>query len=463
MDRSFVYPGSIPQDTDVLHASQWAMIAIGYLVQAAIGSNTFADGLACAPTTVASLSVVVGPGVIGQLATVDSGGFGSLPADTNPLMKLGINETSITFALAAPSTAGQSINYLIEGQMQESDTVPVVLPYYNASNPAVPYSGPSNTGTAQNTQRIQRATMQVQAGSSAVTGTQSTPGADSGWVPLWIVTVNNGQTQITSSSIYKAPAAPFLGGKVSQQRVKLTSNLTLYVGAGGNDLNNGLSANTAFLTVQAAANAAVMQYDTNGFGIIINITGSGTFGPLVVSQGLTGGGSISFTCTPGAVALASTTGPAVNVTGCTVYFSNLVFGTSGSGTNGIVVSGGGSVFLTGCWGGSCVNAIYLANYGGSINFSGNNNISGNAPSAIQADGGGSINIPGSAIVNFIGTPAYTQVLFASLGGVITCTSATFTGSATGSKYLCNMGGLISANSSIPGSTAGTTNLGGQYG
>jgi hypothetical protein len=137
MDRSLVYPGSIPLDTDLLNTNRNAMTALGYLAQMVLGTNTFVDGLGCTPTVPASLTVSVGPGSITTLSVVDTLAYGSLPADSvDPLVKMGINLTSTSFTLAPPTTSGQSINYLIQAALQESDADPVVLPYYNAANPA---------------------------------------------------------------------------------------------------------------------------------------------------------------------------------------------------------------------------------------------------------------------------------------------------------------------------------------
>ena len=148
MDRNIVYPGSIPLDTDLLSVNRNVMIALGYLTQAVLGGTTVADGLACAPTTPASMSVTIAPGSIMQMLVIDAISYGSLPADsTDPLVKMGINAVATTFSLVAPTSSGQEVNYLVEAALQESDTNPVVLPYYNAANPAQPYSGPNNAGT----------------------------------------------------------------------------------------------------------------------------------------------------------------------------------------------------------------------------------------------------------------------------------------------------------------------------
>ncbi len=181
MDRTIVYPGAIPLDTDLLNSNRNTMLALGALIGATLGSTSIYDGLAVTPTTPASLSVQAAPGCITQLTTVDASGYGSLPADTaDPLMKMGINVASTVLTLSAPAVSGQSINFLIEATFQEADLNPVVLPYYNAANPASPYLGPNNAGTAQATRRVQSVQLAAKPGAAATTGTQTTPAVDAG-------------------------------------------------------------------------------------------------------------------------------------------------------------------------------------------------------------------------------------------------------------------------------------------
>lgn len=215
MDRNLVYPGSIPLDTDLLSANRNFMIALGYLAQAVLGSSPIVDGLACIPTAPSSMTVNVGPGMISQLSTVDTLPYGSLPADTvDPLLKVGINISATSFTVVAPSTSGQSTNYLVQVAFQESDSVPIVLPYYNASSPSQPYSGPANAGTAQYTVRTQTVELQLKPGTPAISGTQTTPPVDNGWIGLYVITASYGQTSITAANITTLPTAPFMAWKL---------------------------------------------------------------------------------------------------------------------------------------------------------------------------------------------------------------------------------------------------------
>ncbi len=218
------------------------MVALGYLAQAVLGTSPVVDGLACVPTSPASLGVTVQPGSITQLSVVDTLAFGSLPADTtDPLLKMGINLQPVSFTLAAPTTSGQAINYLIQAALQEADTGAIVLPYYNAANPSQPYSGPANSGIAQNTQRIQRVQLQLKAGAPAAAGSQSTPPIDSGWVGLYVITVAYGQTSVTASAIATLPGAPLLSWKLPALRPGFASGVQIYTASGNFVVPAGVS------------------------------------------------------------------------------------------------------------------------------------------------------------------------------------------------------------------------------
>lgn len=214
MDRLMVYPGAIPLDTDVLSVERNVMKALGWLAQAMLGTSTGVAGLACTPTIPASMSVNIGPGALWAQAVTDQTNFGSLPADSSPLMKMGIlpDAAGTNFTLTAPGNSGQSINYLIEAAFEEIDSNPVVLPYVNPANPSQPFTGPDNTGTPQNTMRVQTVALQLKAGIEANTGTQTTPNVDAGYVGLYVITVNFGQTTITAENISLYPNAPFSTG-----------------------------------------------------------------------------------------------------------------------------------------------------------------------------------------------------------------------------------------------------------
>lgn len=209
--------------------AQNTMVALAKLTAATLGTSTICNGLSCVPTSPASMQVMVNPGEIYQLANLESTVCGTLPQDTShQIVKQGVMLDAFTTAngaLAAPGTSGQSIAYLIQAQYADSDVsidpttgnTPVVLQFYDASNPTSPWSGPNNSGQTSNTFRKGIVSLQVKAGTAATTGSQVTPTPDSGWVGLWVVTVANGQSTITAGNITQYSSAPFLNGSLLSQ------------------------------------------------------------------------------------------------------------------------------------------------------------------------------------------------------------------------------------------------------
>ncbi len=215
MDRQIVYAGQIPLETDLLLTNKNTMLALGSLLLAVLGSSVCVDGLACTPNTPAALNVLVGPGSIYGLQNVDGTAYGTIAADTtNQTVKQGLLTATTTLSCPAPATTGHSVVYLVQAAYQDTDAGAAVLPYYNAANPNVPWSGPNNTGVSQNTVRKGACLISVKAGTSATTGTQTTPAPDAGYTGLYAVTVANGQTTITSGNIQQLSTAPFIAAKL---------------------------------------------------------------------------------------------------------------------------------------------------------------------------------------------------------------------------------------------------------
>ncbi len=363
MDRSIVYPGAIPLDSDLLNSNRNAMVALGALAQAILGTSTIFDGLAVNPTTPASMQVAVGPGSITQLTTVDQNAYGSLAADTSDaLLKMGVNLGASSFTLAAPTTTGQSVAYLLEASFLESDTNPVVLPYYNAANPSVPYLGPSNSGTAQATQRIQRVQFQLKAGTPALTGSQLTPSLDSGWSGLAVITVAYAQTSITATSIAPYSQAPVIPFKLPNLRPGF-SQLQSFTASGSFTVPAGVSrlrvtviggggaggSNTVCASGGGGAGGSALTILPNLTpGLVIPVTvGSGGF-PSAGSTGGTGG--------------TSSFGTYVSATGGAGGTGGTSYGPMGGGTGGSGV--GGTVNYNGSYGTDCVLSAARGGDGG---------------------------------------------------------------------------------------------------
>jgi hypothetical protein len=323
MDRNIVYPGSIPLDTDILQPNKNAMVGIAALTAAALGSNTVVDGLACTPTAPASMAVIVGPGSITQLTPVDETSYGSIAADVvDQIVKTGINLQATNFILTAPGSSGQSIDYLIEASFVEFDTDAVVLPYVNASNPAQAYTGPNNSGTAQNTLRIQRVQLQVKAGAAGTTGVQTLPAVDAGWVGLYAITVNYGQTTVTASDITTLPGAPFISYKLPQLRPGFAM-MQVFTASGNFAVPNGVA--MAKVTVIGGGGAG-------GYHSTMPSGGGGAGGTAVgVVTGLTPGQVITVTIGAGGAVPSS---PGNGGNGGQSSFGTYMVASGGVGGNG---------------------------------------------------------------------------------------------------------------------------------
>ncbi len=209
MDRQIVYPGSIPLDTDLLHIQRNAMAAMGALARCVLGTGPVADGLGCVPVA-SGWGVVVGPGSLTALGTVDAAPYGSLGADPTPLVQTAVNTGFTTLSFTGPPDGSNVLCWLVQASLGPQDAGPVALPYWNAGNPAVPWSGPGNGGQAQNTQRLLRVALSVKAGAPQALGDPVPPAADPGWVGLYTVLTYAGRPQTVQVDIAVLPGGPFL-------------------------------------------------------------------------------------------------------------------------------------------------------------------------------------------------------------------------------------------------------------
>lgn len=210
-DRVIVYPGAIPLETDLLYTNKFSMMGLAKLASLIMGTTTYVRGMACTPTSPASMVVNVSAGEIYSLQNVDGTAYSSLAADTtHSILKQGLLMDAVSFTLTAPSTSGYSVNYLIQVTYSDTDGGSTVLPYYNATDPSTAWSGPNNSGTAQYTVRQGLCTVSIKTGVAATTGTQTTPSPDTGYTSLYVITVAQGASTVVAGNISQASGAPFI-------------------------------------------------------------------------------------------------------------------------------------------------------------------------------------------------------------------------------------------------------------
>lgn len=485
MDRRIVFQQSIPQDLDILQTNKNAMIALGMLAKAVLGNGTLVDGLECTPTGPASLNVLLASGSIMSNANVDGTAYGSISSDTvNQIVKQGIRLSSgnipATGSFAVPSTSGQSINYLIQIEYQDVDGGSTVLPYYNASNPAVAFNGPANLGTSQNTIRQGALVVNVKAGTAATTGSQVTPTPDAGFTGLWVVTIANGATTIVSGNI-----APYTTGdsnpiiseklkdKISQTRADaryalsagggtrtaLTNATNFYVnGSTGNDSNPG-TVGSPWLTLQNAVATLLNNYDFRGFTATINVAdGTYTAGVAVNTGALTGPLTVNGNSGTPSNVLVSTTGDCFYTFGYSPFqitYQNMKLASSANyavyGDIGSNLSVNNIVF------GACSQGAMLC---AGFLVIGNVTYAGNCGVGISSSFGGRV-AAGSAVLTMSGTPAFSsRFAFATNTSFQNWVGATIIGAATGNRYQVLQNSVIdtgTANSNFfPGNAADPT-------
>jgi hypothetical protein len=278
MDRLTVEYGQLPLETDLLYAQRFAMVGLAKNAETILGTNTIVDGFTLTPTPpTASMALVLGPGVIYELENLEQTPWSSLPIDNHNIVKQGILLDAVTLSFAAPVTVGYATNCLVQVQYQDLDTGAVVRPYFDSANPAAPFEGPGNAGTADNTIRKGAVAYNVKVGSPAPSGTQATPTPDAGYAGLWVVTIPAGSTSLSAGNIAMYDFAPFLPVKLP--KVPAGVQNCDWIGADDTGTTNALAAKIwppvtslkKYMTVKVKAaytNTGNTTFNLNGLGAV---------------------------------------------------------------------------------------------------------------------------------------------------------------------------------------------------
>ena len=141
-----------------------------------------------------------------------------------------------------------------------------------------------------------------------------------------------------------------------------------------------------------------------------------------------------------------------------------------SASGGIIASTGSILSISALDFGACTGAHFRVISGASVLLVGSYSITGAATNHFSTAKGGIVSTAGIALtVTITGTPAFSSG-FCSCG---TCSSASlingqisFSGSATGTRYIAFLNGVIDTNGGgatfLPGDGAGSLLTGGQY-
>lgn len=255
-------------------------------------------------------------------------------------------------------------------------------------------------------------------------------------------------------------------------REVLTAARTYYVRTDGSDSNTGLAdtAGGAFLTIQRAVNVASGTLDCRAYNATIQVA-DGTYAETVDLKPCIGTGVFTITgntTTPSSCVVA----PSGNNAGIACTFPGSPWKVQGfkiySGGSGSLVSVASCAILQ--FGvmefGATTGQQIAMSLGAYVQMLGNWTISGGAARFLYAVEG-AIFRAHSLTCTLTGTPAFSsQFLFAT--GLSQCriTSITFSGSATGARYLADTNSHIQTGGGgatyLPGNASGSVTNGGIY-
>jgi hypothetical protein len=258
--------------------------------------------------------------------------------------------------------------------------------------------------------------------------------------------------------------------KVRVFRERLTGFRQYYVRTDGSDTNTGLAntAGGAFATLQRAADVVLNNLELNGNDVVINI-GAGTYTAGVVVDGpWLGDGFVYFigdTTTPANVNINTTSADAfAALTGARFSVRGVKITTTTSG-HGIKAYLNSYVNYQSVNFGACAEMHVECGQGSTIIADGPYAISGGALGHWHVGSPGLISCA-QFLITITNTPAFSSYFAGTAQGTVVCGGVTFSGSATGSRYLAHKNGVIDVGTqgltALPGDVAGRVASGGIY-
>lgn len=234
----------------------------------------------------------------------------------------------------------------------------------------------------------------------------------------------------------------------------------------GNDGNTGLSSGAACLTLQGVWTKAMLANNGSG-GVTINIADGTYTNSLSINGAWNGAGPITIVGnvgSPANVLLSVTSDNAIRVKNANVIISGMEIRTATAG-DCLLAYDGGEISFSNMRFGACAGSHLTAQFAGRIHGTGNYTITGSAVSHLHAFARGYLSLVGLT-VTLTGTPAFSAYFAGVADASIGMSGVTFSGAATGKRFLAHDGGRIDTSglgiSGLPGSIAGTFDTWGQY-
>lgn len=289
MDRVTVQYGQVPLETDLLQAERFAMVGLAKLAEAVLGTSSLVSGFTLVPTAPASLSATLGAGQIYEVENLEATAWSSLGVDTHSILKQGLALDPQTLTFVPPGTAGYAQYALVQATYADQDTGATVRPYYNAANPLVPFSGPGNSGSQDNTLRKGGVSVSIKYGIAATSGSQVAPTPDSGYVGMFVVALAYGQTTISAGQITAYTPSSFLPSTLPGIAAAIQSGKWVYGAASGtNTYSTTLFSTQAFSYARTVGMEILVLFANANTGVSTLNDGLGN-APIVKQ----GGGAVS--------------------------------------------------------------------------------------------------------------------------------------------------------------------------
>lgn len=282
---------------------------------------------------------------------------------------------------------------------------------------------------------------------------------------FWTVSTT-GTITIGTSNITFAQS----NNQLNSVKTLLSGNITRYISTTGNNSNDGLTTGTAWATAEYAYLNIQQNYDLGGTHVITFQFADGTYTQDCEVWGMISPGTDEFnvifkgnTSTPSSVIFNGTFG-AHDGAHFAIEGMRLQT-TTGLGCLEAHYAGSLIAFRTVEFGTTTPYHCYVAK-GGIISAEGNYAIVGNAARHIYATLGGIFN-SFNLTTTLTGTPAFSQYFcYCDDGGGADFDTVTFSGSATGQRFLVVQNGWIDTHGNsltyLPGNSAGQAFSGGRY-
>ena len=252
-------------------------------------------------------------------------------------------------------------------------------------------------------------------------------------------------------------------------REVLTASRTYYFRSDGSDSNTGLvnSAGGAFLTIQKAIDT-VAGLDCSIYDVTIQGGATGTYAPITLKTFL-GSGKVTIvgdTTTPANYVIASTSADGVggsNVLGRYKIegfkFTNATYGSHIKLYNTYLEVGANDY-------GAATTAHIWLEQNAYVEATANYTISGGASRHLFATTGG-VFVCSAKTITLTGTPAFSSAtIIASRTGVFNLPGNTYSGAATGTRYIISYNAVADVAGGgatyLPGNAGGIATTGGQY-